>query len=606
MLNYLKILLAIFILIFVFILVYANQLENIKLTPYLLVKNDSQIQTESTLEIVINTNEENTQFTENQELSENSDESVISDETEDSELRFTCPTFDDINRVPKSCETITPKYRKRFNSNFVPIYSVGSPGPSEATNGFRQVFMAAALLHKGILLTNFTKHKSDALSIEGKIPFGVRVDTETLCQYLQLTSSDHHLEQEKIVKSVLDSNPKLYKKYAFQPKNLTKEQLKQTRIYLDEIISCSGDFDKVIDGKKEIHYGRVNSSINNYLNKKMINIEPAITFKKIIDQDLKLIPTYGFKHYPKNIKSDLKFWFKSNDLYFDNEPYNLPEYKNVSKLIGVSNVYNWLFGEFYSIVDSGGAYRYKNPIRGASQPPKFTHDQLADLHGMNQQLIKDAYSATIHPKFITTLAKIFIKEYFGENYVQKYVAVHFRFNPGDFFGGDFLQVSTEEVVARRGLTTDISQHLQLSLKNGTYFIEKLAKKVQNLTATEATTENEISQEPGIIYIASPINIAENFHNQTKIIQNYKILTTIDIQNFLQTYRKDCWVVDIYFGDVLSTLEKEMMVLSKIFFRSRPSNWSFNEQGHRMAMYPYEEIQNDRVMFDVFDARRRRR
>lgn len=145
-----------------------------------------------------------------------------------------------------------------------------------------------------------------------------------------------------------------------------------------------------------------------------------------------------------------------------------------------------------------------------------------------------------------------------------------------------------------------------SILDPTYLVEKLARKVQNLTANSETEKS--GQEPGIIYIASPLNIAEYFYNHTtnKILNNYKVFTTIDIQRFLETYRKDCWVIDIYFGDILSTLEKEMMVLSKIFFRSRPSNWSFNQQGHRMPNYPYEEIQNDRVIFDVFDARRRRR
>lgn len=104
----------------------------------------------------------------------------------------------------------------------------------------------------------------------------------------------------------------------------------------------------------------------------MVNIEPLILFKKDYNKEMRLIPAFDFKHYPINIRGDLEYWFKKNELYFDHEPYNLPEYKNVSKLIGVANVCNWFFGEFYLMVDDGGAYRYRNPVRGASKPPKFT------------------------------------------------------------------------------------------------------------------------------------------------------------------------------------------------------------------------------------------
>ena len=65
------------------------------------------------------------------------------------------------------------------------------------------------------------------------------------------------------------------------------------------------------------------------------------------------------------------------------------------------------------------------------------------------------------------------------------------------------------------------------------------------------------------------------------------------------------MVDFYFGDILSTLEKEMMLLSRVFYRARPSNWSFNVQGHRFSEREFEEIRHDRVIFDVLERKRRR-
>ena len=53
----------------------------------------------------------------------------------------------------------------------------------------------------------------------------------------------------------------------------------------------------------------------------------------------------------------------------------------------------------------------------------------------------------------------------------------------------------------------------------------------------------------------------------------------------------------YFGDILSTFEKEILIYAKLFLRSRPSNWSFNVQGHRFARY--EELPYDRYVFDIF-------
>ena len=66
---------------------------------------------------------------------------------------------------------------------------------------------------------------------------------------------------------------------------------------------------------------------------------------------------------------------------------------------------------------------------------------------------------------------------------------------------------------------------------------------------------------------------------------------------------ECAIIDKIFGDILSTLEKEIMVRSLVFFRVRPSNWSFNVQGQRFAIYGNENIMHDRVIFDIFTDKR---
>ena len=54
------------------------------------------------------------------------------------------------------------------------------------------------------------------------------------------------------------------------------------------------------------------------------------------------------------------------------------------------------------------------------------------------------------------------------------------------------------------------------------------------------------------------------------------------------------------------LEKEILVQSLAFYRARPSNWSFNIQGHRFAEWGPRNLTHDRVVYDVFLNRHKRR
>ena len=74
---------------------------------------------------------------------------------------------------------------------------------------------------------------------------------------------------------------------------------------------------------------------------------------------------------------------------------------------------------------------------------------------------------------------------------------------------------------------------------------------------------------------------------------------------MERYKEKCELVKNLFGDIVSTFEKEVLVQALSFYRTRPSNWSFNVQGHRFARYTSEELKYDRVIFDVFSGRQRR-
>ena len=99
-----------------------------------------------------------------------------------------------------------------------------------------------------------------------------------------------------------------------------------------------------------------------------------------------------------------------------------------------------------------------------------------------------------------------------------------------------------------------------------------------------------------VFITSPISIAENLRSNSTFLTDYKVFTSLDTEEFLKKEAEDCEVIRRWFGDILSTLEKDILSWSRVFFRTRPSNWSFNLQGRRMARYKWEFIKEDRPIY----------
>ena len=164
-----------------------------------------------------------------------------------------------------------------------------------------------------------------------------------------------------------------------------------------------------------------------------------------------------------------------------------------------------------------------------------------------------------------------------------FTGIHFRYNPNDFFAGN-------PKIGQDGhkLNDDYFANLLLALKNPRWFLDKTLKYVeQHHTDTDKK-----------IIITSPLNIADLFYNHTKLghFKNYSIITSKNTKEFLES-KRGCEPVDLWFGEILSILEKEILVHSGAFLRARPSNWSFNIQGQRMARF--ESLPHDRYMFDIF-------
>ena len=193
---------------------------------------------------------------------------------------------------------------------------------------------------------------------------------------------------------------------------------------------------------------------------------------------------------------------------------------------------------------------------------------------------------------------MFIEEELNQT-TRTFVAVHWRFNQGDFFTRDILEKKEEEVNGR-GLPHEAAVHLWKTLKDPRYFLDLL---IPHLERNFHNSTQHSGQK--VIFITSPMNIAKNFQKIGRDYKGYKLYNSLDTERFLNSF-KMCKYIDQTFGDTISTLEKEILVQSLAFYRARPSNWSFNIQGHRYAELGPGNLTHDRVVYDVFLNRHRKR
>ena len=63
-----------------------------------------------------------------------------------------------------------------------------------------------------------------------------------------------------------------------------------------------------------------------------------------------------------------------------------------------------------------------------------------------------------------------------------------------------------------------------------------------------------------IFITSPISIAEHLRSNATYLPGYKVFTSLDTESFLKQEAEDCGIIRRFFGDVLSTLEKDIQTL----------------------------------------------
>lgn len=483
-------------------------------------------------------------------------------------LDFECPNFLNLNTPPKFCSTTKPKYPNFSNSNFYHILEYGgNPGPSAQMTAFRHVFMAAALLNKGITISNFSSHYHDYGTFIKQVPFGLRFDMEFFCQFLEL---------------------KNFEKSEFQTENVLDQVVAVTPGHLADI---AGLRPKQIDFRKS-YINRQKWGAQKFL-RKFTQFPPVdFEFGKYDQQgqDRRVfLPARRFQTAPNQTFRDLAVFFKNQGL-------------DQTKNIGLIGTTKQIFRGTAKLIDDGGNYYGKNPTTGASQPPEFSVEEAKQELSTDKNLVYESLKATIHPKFIRQLARNFVKNFFKydpglltlENQdtfeiKNHFIGVHFRFNPNDFFNKNFLDDDYEINHGKRAVSKEMLIKIRESIVNPESFLDLLTRHIK---------QSGLGQENKIIYIASPSNIAKNFQ-KFKNYSGFEIFTSEHVNQFLTPLRKQCATLDRYYGEILSLVEKELMVISRHFYRCRPSNWSFNQLGYRAALMPYEKIRDDKVIFDVF-------
>ena len=129
----------------------------------------------------------------------------------------TCPSYDQLRFVPKSCENIEPKYFALYQSQIQPLFMlpVGRSGPMAQTHGYRDFILTSMMLRKNLGLSEFRKHYADSRSDE-HIPFGIRFDAEKLCHLVSLKNQSEYLNTLLVFSNKKFSNNHTWKQHLKQ------------------------------------------------------------------------------------------------------------------------------------------------------------------------------------------------------------------------------------------------------------------------------------------------------------------------------------------------------------------------------------------------------
>ena len=70
-------------------------------------------------------------------------------------------------------------------------------------------------------------------------------------------------------------------------------------------------------------------------------------------------------------------------------------FKPTPRIIGMSNPSQWIFDNFYKLIDEGGTYRAANPVFGKSMTRNYTEEESKKLLATDLDLVKNVVSYSL-------------------------------------------------------------------------------------------------------------------------------------------------------------------------------------------------------------------
>lgn len=475
----------------------------------------------------------------------------------DLEIPFSCPSYESLEKIPGSCSPETPKYFSVYNSQIQPLFQLpmGRIGPMAQLHGFRDFILASIQTRKFLGITSFRKHFGDRDS-EESVPFGLRIDTSELCKLVDLKPTKSNLNL-----LIIMTHP-------------NKKRFLYNHTWESHLSSETPGFKQHSDLNRTLHEAGIITSSTKF------------GFSRAV-----------FKIFPETVEESIQYLLRHYHSLFDKP-----------RLIGVYGTRLYEEGSTSMVIEESGIWGPGglDRIVANRMAPQFSRKHSGNKLRTDSDLIREIYKYTPKPEFIRDIARSFIEK----NLNAKFIGIHWRYNPGDFFGQAALNgdVSADDINIRN-LGNKMSLNLKAVILNPEYFLEKL---VDYLDRQFNKHDIKLENHEKVIFLASPKNMISKFDQVLeKFTKNgkyksWKIVTSTKSTEFLQTLKNksNCDILKRFYGDILPMVEMQILEKSFAFYRSRPSNWSFNVQAARFANAVLKkdgsvELPLDRVVLDIF-------
>ena len=318
--------------------------------------------------------------------------------------------------------------------------------------------------------------------------------------------------------------------------------------------------------------------------------------------------------YPVTHDQNLNAWFMENHLVYDQNRFK-NSITQKTDVIGIRGVR--LFDEAWNgmLIDEGGIWGPggHGTVYGNRHASRFSRYNSSLVHRTDSDVLRELYKHTPFPKFIIDYAELFVNKFLK----VPFIGIHWRYNPGDFFHhSSLIPSANSSLVSIRGMGHDLSLHLKLVIQEPGYFFEQLLGYLEKQYA-------EIGiPVPKLVFIASPNNMAQKFERFLKqngtasttspglIYKNIEFITSRISTEFIRRNFRDhssehyCEIAERFYGEILPMVEMTILEKAFAFYRSRPSNWSFNIQARRFAHADVDEdgrpeLLHDRCILDMF-------